>query len=146
MSPAACAECGAALAPGQECDELFHTLLAWEQSDPARKGSDHHLLVLCWEIQHPSRFTPEAVSWARGAVRHVIRDGIPAHQLRRENRATGPGRSDRAYKITRTDGVVVARAWSRTLSDVVAEGADAMPGSVRRWAEAVLRDLDADGS
>lgn len=136
-----CPECGANLAEDQLCDELFHQVLAWEQYDLEGNGRYHHLLVMSWELQHPSRFSDETLAWARESLRRAAREGVPATQLRREVAAWAP-QDRRTFKITREDGEIVAREWSRTLSDVVAEGLEGMPESVLRWAETILDDLE----
>jgi len=139
-----CPECGAPLGDLATCDELFHQLLAWEQSNLERNGRYHHLLVMSWELQHPSRFAEETLAWARESLRRAIRDGVPAAQLRREV-AQWAGQDRRDFKITATGVEPVARHWSRTMADTVAEGEEAMPDSIMRWATAVLADLERAG-
>jgi hypothetical protein len=140
----ACPECGAALAPGQTCDELFGTVLAWEGIDPPRTYANHHILVMSWELQHPSRFSEEALAWIRESLRRVLTEGVTPQDLRRES-TRAMQQQNRAFKITRSGAEIVPRAWSRTLSDVIAEGSDAMPDSVGRWARAVACDLGLAG-
>jgi hypothetical protein len=138
-----CPECGAALADEPSCDELFHKLLAWELSDLARNGRYHHLLVLSWELQHPSRFADRTITWARESLHRSIVDGVPARQLRRDA-AEWQSQDRRTFKITRDDAEVVHREWTQTLGDVIAKGEEGMPESVLEWATAVLKDVEHD--
>lgn len=138
-----CPECGAALVGREACDELFHQVLAWEQYDIEGNGRYHHMLVMSWELQHPSRFSDETLTWARESLARSISGEVSAQQLRREVSEWAP-QDKRAFKITRTGGMIVPRRWSLTLADVVAEGLEGMPESVRTWATAVSNDLELD--
>jgi glycosyltransferase involved in cell wall biosynthesis len=139
-----CPECGADLGELERCDELFGQALAWEWLDPPRSYANHHLLVLSWEIQHPSRFSEPALAWARDALRHGVREGIDPEQLRREAAYLSRQRRDDGFRIVREGGEVVPRKWARTFADVVAEGSDAMPESVMRLAEAIVEELEKE--
>lgn len=49
-----CAECGAAWTNGQTCEDHFHQMLFWEAENPRAGAEVHHLMVLCYHLQHPS--------------------------------------------------------------------------------------------
>ncbi|APV45250.1 hypothetical protein Dform_01935 [Dehalogenimonas formicexedens] len=59
MMTVVCHECGAELPAGLSCETYFHRALAWDFEDPAGAGAVHHLTVLCYFLQHPSRYSPE---------------------------------------------------------------------------------------
>lgn len=139
-----CPECGAVLEAGQTCDDLFGTVLAWEQQGAPEKYAYHHVLVMSWELQHPSRFSDEVLVWAHRALHDVLVDGEDPRRLLADARRTVGRPQDRTWRMRRVGGDVVSRRWSRTLSDVVAEGYDAMPGSVRALGDGVLADMPSE--
>jgi hypothetical protein len=136
-----CPECGARLAPGQTCDDLFGRLLAWEHLGGPKTYIHHHLLVMSWEAQHPSRFSDEARAWVRTSLRRAVCEGVTAQRLLAESRDAFQ-QNRRTWKVTRSGVEPVLRCWSCTVADVVDEGLEEMPHSVIRWAQATLADLD----
>lgn len=136
-----CPECGARLEPGQTCDDLFGQVLAWEHEGAPETYACHHLLAMCWEAQHPSRFSEEALAWVRTSLRRVLVEDVTAQRLLAESRDAF-AQSHRTWRVTRHGVEPVLHQWSHTIADVVAEGFDALPHSIRRWAEATLAELD----
>lgn len=138
-----CAECGAQLAEGSSCADLFHQMLYWENEEPAR-GEVHHLMVLCYHLQHPSLYSAEGLAVSRRLLADFVERGLNPAEVRLQNRnAVDSGQRD--WSITARPGNQGAYekpiAWSMTAADVVDGGADAYLYNVRAWAEEAFRDL-----
>lgn len=138
-----CEECGAELPWTQSCDELLMQVSQWEQTDFPTRGAEHHLLVICWQLQHPSRFSTESLAWARESLRRAMIDGASLEELRAEPEPAPPARSMPAPppKYIRDGDVLRMQRRLGTLADVVTEGLEALPGSIRRWASVVLEQV-----
>lgn len=142
-----CPDCGALWDETATCETYFHQLLFRETEAPSR-WVVHHLTVLCYHLQHPHLYSPEAVAWGKGALVDFLERGISPQQVRqREREAVDSGR--RTHKITGTPDHHGAYRqpvpWTLTAADVVAAGADAYIDSVQRWAESCLAALRAAG-
>lgn len=141
-----CPECGAPLAGDRPCEAFFHQMLFWEDEEPAR-GEVHHLMVLCYYLQHPSRYSPEGLEYAKGLLRTFVVNGLSPQEVRRRSR--DQVRSDRRdWKVTageKAGAYTTPPAWRMTAADVVSAGAQAYAVSVRRWAGQVFADLQQTG-
>ena len=142
-APQRCPECGALWTNAPPCEEQFHQMLFWEAEYPAY-GEVHHLMVLCYHLQHPSLYSPEGLNEARRLWVEFVEHGAAPVEVRQRNRArVDSGKRD--WKIT-------ARAnshgaydrvldWPLTAADVVADGADHYCDNVRRWARSINEAL-----
>jgi Family of unknown function (DUF5946) len=140
---ARCDECGAALEAGQSCQDHFHQMLYWEAEDPPR-GVVHHLMVLCYHMQHPSILSQEWLDGAKGLLEDfVVRGVTPAEIRKRDSAKLDSGK--RTYKIKGTPdhhgSYAQPVAWSMTAADVVAAGAERYVERVRAWAERMYENL-----
>jgi hypothetical protein len=138
-----CPECGASYAKGQTCRDYFHQMLFWENDDPAR-GEVHHLMVLCYHLQHPGLYSAEGLRYARQLLVDFVERGLSPEEARRRNRdRVNSGRRD--WSITARPGNQGAYersiTWTMTAADVVAGGAEAYCENVRAWAESVSKNL-----
>lgn len=138
-----CSECGAALADDRTCADDFHQLLLWENERP-ELGEVHHLMVLCYHLQHPSLYSAEGLAHARRLLAEFVAGGLsPAEARRRQRAAVDSG--GRGWSITARAGNHGAYqrppAWEIRVQDVVAGGPDHYRENVRRWAGAIVRDL-----
>lgn len=70
-SRSACPECGAAWVGQKMCQDDFHQMLFWEAENPAY-GEVHHLMVLCYHLQHPSLYSPEGLTEARKLLAEFV--------------------------------------------------------------------------
>ncbi len=59
-----CPDCGALLQPGESCRAYFDQMLYWETEEPSR-WAVHHLMVLCYHLQHPHLYSPETLAGAQ---------------------------------------------------------------------------------
>lgn len=142
-----CPDCGAPWDEEQTCTEYFHLLLAWEFE--YLLPDEHHLLVLCYHLQHPHLYSAEMLPLGVQMLVTFVEEGITPQEYRR--RHSHEVQSDvRTYKITGTPeshGVYVRPvAWHYTIADVVANGLDQYYGSVRDWSRSILADLRASGN
>ncbi len=142
-----CPECGAAWAGGLTCADHFHQMLYWENEDPARLVV-HHLLVLCYHLQHPSLYSAEGLAHGRALLADFVAGGLTPQEARRRDRervASG----NRAWPMTARPGNAGAYerpiVWTMTAADVAAGGAELYVDNVRQWAVEVYRALTRDG-
>jgi hypothetical protein len=140
-----CSECGGRAAAGQECVADFHQFQYWEAEDPATL-SVHHLMVLSYHLQHPSRYSPEALSGAISMLDDFLVRGVSPAQMRREIRRKVDS-SKRVGKIAGTPelhgeyGVVIP--WRMTAGDVVSAGIANYVESIQCWANSIHASLRA---
>lgn len=143
LGPGTCPECGGRLVDGLACQEMFHTLLAWEWQDSELLAMHFHT-VSSYLLQHPASLTDEAVSGLRSAFARVLNGEIATEQVR----ADASSAYDGATRVRRhaRDVRPVLRTWSMTVADVYACGQDGAAGRVQAWAQAIQSELDEDAS
>ncbi|NLX09246.1 MAG: hypothetical protein GXY36_06285 [Chloroflexi bacterium] len=140
-----CPECGAAWEADQTCEDAFHQMLFWEAERP-ELGEVHHLMVLCYYLQHPHRYSPEGLLYAQRLLADFVEQGLTPQQVRqRSSEALGSDRRD--FKITARPDEHGAYPrpviWTMRAGDVVAAGMASYRESVRRWALSVHTALKA---
>jgi hypothetical protein len=138
-----CPECGAALADDRTCADDFHQLLFWENERP-ELGEVHHLLVLCYHLQHPSLYSAEGLAHARQLLDSFVAGGLsPAEARRRQRVAVDSGA--RGWSVTARAGNQGSYgrqpAWTMRAADVVTGGMDTYMINVQAWAVQVHRTL-----
>ena len=133
-----CPECGAEWMDDQTCTDHFHLMLAceWEH----QLYDLHHLLVLCFYLQHPCLYSLQALNHAKTMLVDFLENGISPQALRTKLNLT-----ERDFAIQGTPeshGVYVHPIeWTMTAGDVVEAGVDNYYDSIRKWAEFILNDL-----
>ena len=80
-TPERCPECGAPRVGGLACWEQLGVLLAWEHDDPALQR-EHFLTVASYNLQHPARFTDDAIAGLREARSATQVEPDPREQSR----------------------------------------------------------------
>lgn len=147
MTAQICPECGAELRDGETCQDHFHQMLAWEWEYPGY-GEVHHLMVLCYHLQHPSLYSPEGLSYGIKLLETFVKDGVTPQEVRERNSAT-VNSHERTWKIKGTPashGVYdPAIQWNFTAATVIANGAEHYCESVRAWARAMYETLKDAG-
>ncbi|MCA9969033.1 MAG: hypothetical protein KC425_02400 [Anaerolineales bacterium] len=132
-----CAACGAVWPDGQSCQDGFHQLLFWENEYPGH-GRVHHLMVLCYYLQHPSLYSAVGLRSARELLRTFLEDGVTPEMARqRFRREMGGARAPVTARPDDRGAYPVPVAWPLTVADVVAGGAAAYCENVAAWAQAV---------
>jgi hypothetical protein len=145
-TPATCPECGAAWDAGQTCETYFHQMLFWEAEEPAYGAEVHHLMVLCYYLQHPSLYTPDGLNGARRLLVEFVERGTSPVEVRQRNRdRVDSGKRNWKIKATATlhGSYDQPMAWSLTVADVVAGGSDKYCANVRAWAKSINETLKA---
>ncbi|MFN8375399.1 MAG: DUF5946 family protein [Anaerolineae bacterium] len=131
-----CPECGAVWSNGQTCTDHFHQMLFWEAERP-ELGVVHHLMVLCYHLQHPSLYSPEGLAYGQQLLHDFVVKGISPAEVR-QNRKGEVNSKNRQWKVTARPDARGSYdqpvAWKMTAADVVAGGADAYIDNVRLWA------------
>lgn len=142
-----CPECGARWSSADECTDHFHQMLFWEWDE--QLFDVHHLLVLCYHLQHPSLYSPQALGWAKHALARIMEDGATPQSMRRQSsRSLDSGARD--YRITGTPGAAGRYEkpvhWDMRAADVVNAGIDNYYASVRQWAASIRKSLRESGN
>jgi hypothetical protein len=118
-------------------------MLFWEAEDPSL-GVVHHLMVLCYHLQHPSLYSPDGLTYARGLLTDFVERGLSPAEVRQRSRATVDSGS-RKWKISATATSHGAYdhpiQWTMTAADVVAAGMENYRDSVQKWASSVHESL-----
>ena len=137
-----CPECKAPWEDGKTCQEAFHQMLFWEYENPA--FDVHHLMVLCYYLQHPSLYSPEGLETAKHLLADFVERGFSPDEVRKQNRDRVDS-SQRTWKIKGTTASHGAykhpNRWGMTAKDVIAGGASHYCDNVRKWARLVLEAL-----
>lgn len=138
-----CPECGAPRTADLSCRDYFDQMLVWENEDPAR-WEVHHLMVLCYHLQHPSLYSVDGLAVARELLIDFVERGLSTESARSENRERVDS-SKRDWPITtRPDNqgsYERPMVWTTTAADVVGSGAEAYCVSVRSWARSINDSL-----
>jgi hypothetical protein len=121
-------------------------MLFWEAENPADGAAVHHLMVLCFHLQHPCRYSPDGLSEARRLLAEFVERGASPGEVRQRNRSRVDS-SRRKWKIA---GTPVSHGsydppirWTMTAADVVAGGAEHYCDNVRAWARSINTMLNA---
>lgn len=143
-----CVECGAPLTGFATCQDDFHELLFWENEIPGY-GAVHHLLVLCYHLQHPGLYSPKGLEMGLKLLVDFLENGLTPEEARRRSREqVDSGR--RSWRLTSRPGWRAAYLhhvrWSRRAADVVRAGPGEYLANVRDWAASILVDLRASGN
>ena len=141
--PQKCPECGAAWHDGKTCQADFHQMLAWEAENPGL-GEVHHLMVLCYHLQHPTLYSPAGLAEARQLLVEFVEHGRTPANIRRRNRT----RLDSSRRDWNIKGIPGAHGsydppieWTMTAADVIVGGPDSYCDNVRAWAQSLQAAL-----
>jgi hypothetical protein len=131
---------------GQTCETYFHHLLFWEAEHPDYGAEVHHLMVLCYHLQHPSLYSPDGLNEARRLLVEFVEHGASPVEVRKRNRGRVDS-SQRKWTITGTadscGSYVHPIQWTMTSADVVAGESENYCDNVRAWAQAMHAALKA---
>ena len=135
-----CPECGASWQDGATCTDHFHQMLFWEAADPDGAVQVHPLMVLSYHLQHPSLYSPEGLTHARGLLDDFIERELSPQEVRARQKSKVDS-THRKWKITGRPGSRGSYphpvAWKMTAADVVAAGSERYCDSVRAWARSI---------
>jgi hypothetical protein len=142
-----CPDCGAALKDGEPCEAYFHQMLFWESQYP-EIWEVHHLMVLCYYMQHPHKYSPEGLKFSAGLLADFVARGISPQEVRQRDRdRVDSGKRD--FKITGRPGAEGRYqhqpAWTLSAGDVVNGGIEHYIDNIRAWAQSMYDALVAVG-
>lgn len=142
-----CPACGAVWGDGMTCEAAFHQMLFWESEDVAL-GVVHHLMVLCYHLQHPHLMSPAGLVGQKRLLREFLSGVSPQAVRVRDRERLDSGK--RAFKIKATTASHGSYAhlisWTMTAPDVVTAGKAQYIDTVRAWAQAVDATLTDSGN
>jgi hypothetical protein len=140
-----CPECGAVWQDQRTCQEIFHEMLYWEAENPSL-GEVHHLMVLCYHLQHPSMYSPEGLDQAKSLLYYFVEVGVHPQQIRRRD-GSKLSSQNRKWKIKATEKSRGSYQneihWKMVTKDVVFAGKNNYCHSVRKWAKTTYEILKA---
>jgi hypothetical protein len=132
-----CPACGAA---GDNCESHFHQALFWENEYPDLTLDVHHLLVLCYYLQHPSLYSVEGLQNALGLLDDFVAKGLSPQEVRKQN-APKVDSGKRKFTVTARPDSIGSYArqpqWTMRLADVVAGEVEAYRGNIKKWAQSM---------
>ncbi|MFZ0548545.1 MAG: DUF5946 family protein [Candidatus Promineifilaceae bacterium] len=141
-----CPDCGADLSETESCETFFHQMLFWENEDPAN-WRVHHLMVLCYHLQHPALYSPEGLTHSRQLLKRFIVEGLSPEQVRQQSKKQVAS-INRDWKITSTadshGSYDFPVKWRMNAADVVAGGIENYCENVERWANSIYRTLEGN--
>ncbi|MEO6458030.1 MAG: DUF5946 family protein [Chloroflexia bacterium] len=143
-----CPECGVAWHGGKTCQDDFHQMLYWEAENPSL-WEVHHLMVLCYHLQHPTLYSPDGLAWAKETLVEFVEHEVTTEEVRRRNR-TNLDSGNRKWKIKGTPDSHGSYAppvqWTMTATDVTAGAMSDYCDNVRVWAQSVLDAMKASSN
>jgi hypothetical protein len=123
-------------------------MLYWENEFPDY-GVVHHLMVLCYHLQHPHKYSPEALVWGIKVLADFVERGTSLEDIRQRSRKTMDSGTRRFRIAGRSDhygAYAKPVRWTMTAADVVANGAAQYIESVREWARVTLAAIKESGN
>lgn len=118
-------------------------MLFWEAEFPPL-GEVHHLMVLCFHLQHPHLYSPEGLAYARQLLAAFVVNGASPAEVRQQNRGHVSS-ANRNWKITGTAvsfGVYEHPViWTMTAVDIIIGGPENYCERVRAWAQSIHQVL-----
>lgn len=143
-----CPECGALWPEGRTCEDDFHQMLFWEAEYP-EVGVVHHLLVLCFHLQHPSRYSAEGLAGAKNLLTEFVANGTPPQEMRQRIRGEVASDKRKTHITARPDNrgaYAQPVRWTMTAADVARDEVQRYVENTRTWAQHVYDDLVASGN
>ncbi len=124
-------------------------MLVWEVEMPPENNVAHHLMVLCYHLQHPSLYSAEALPGAVNLLVDFLVFGHTPSQVRKRIRGIVSS-GKRKYKIVGTPGSHGVYAhpvtWTLRARDVVEGGLDHYIDSILAWARATYTALEGSNN
>jgi hypothetical protein len=145
---ATCPDCGASLALSETCETNFFQMLYWENEFPEYGEQVHHLIVLCYHVQHPGLYSKDGLAFGLALLDEFVNRGATPQRMGKHIRSSmvQRGRKLRVGGTAENHGEYPTPiTWSFTTADVIREGHQAYCLNVQRWAEAILADLEGQG-
>lgn len=138
-----CPACGAPWPEGHTCEDDFHQMLFWEAEFPEYGAAVHHLLVVCYFLQHPHLYSPEGVKEGRRLLSDFLDRGLSPQKVRQDMRErVASDKRDWNISGKKVPGSYSLPVhWTMRAADVVAGGSDHYVESVKAWARSIHQAL-----
>lgn len=143
-----CGECGAAWTNEENCQDYFHQMLYWENENPDN-WAVHHLMVLCYYLQHPSLYSEEGLEKAKQLLSDFVEAGKTPQEARRWSQMQVDSQNRKwknKARVNAKGAYKTAVQWPVTAKDVVDKGMNNYCESVRNWADTTLKTLKMSGN
>ena len=139
-----CPECGAEWRDGLTCDDHFYQMLAWDFENAEDAWSVHHLTVLCFHIQHPSRYSPEGLQGALELLDDAVNKGLTAADLREKVAPLADSATRTTHILSHGTAASHGRTinWPIIAADITRGGAVGYTDRVRAWAQSIQTALE----
>jgi hypothetical protein len=138
-----CPDCYASHPEGITCQDDFYQMLYWEADFP-ELGVVHHLMVLCYHLQHPHMYTAAGLVEGRRLLDDFLVRGLSTEEVRWSNRERLDS-GNRSFNIKSKSGdqgkYPSPPSWKMTAADVVAGGPQHYIEKVKSWARSVAEAL-----
>ena len=103
-------------------------------------AAEHFFTVACYNLQHPSLFTPEALEELRSSLKGLLDGKLTIDEIKRRTAAGFDG-PKKVLQPTRRRQVVL-KLWKMTTEDVYRRyQPQGTAERVRQWAESARREL-----
>ncbi len=123
-------------------------MLFWENEYP-EFGRVHHLMVLCYNLQHPGLYSPEGLVYGLQLLVDFVENGLTPAGARQRGREQASS-DTRSWKVTARPGDRGAYPhpvqWRMRAGDITAAGPKSYLENVPTWARNILADLRASGN
>jgi hypothetical protein len=119
-------------------------MIAWDFSDFAEVGQIHHLTVLCYYLQHPSHYSPQALQKAKNILKDVIEKNFSDKDIyQKESDVFSSDKRKWSVEGTTTNHGEYGSDihWKMTVYEVVKDGLDRYPENVKKWAHTIYEDI-----
>jgi len=140
QSTKSCLECGAIWKDEETCQDYFYQMLFWESEYP-NFGEVHHLVVLCYHLQHPSLYSNDGLEQAKQLLIDFL-EGDASPQLVRKRNRDKVNSHNRKWNITATaDSIgdyINPIRWEIIAQNIVESGTANYCENVRNWAGSIL--------
>jgi len=145
MDKLKCHECGAPLNNVKECRDYLNEMIKWDFEDFTGVGQVHHLTVLCYNLQHPSNYSPKGLEEAKNSLKNFILNpnSFKEHDMSNRNNLASNMRDWKIIGTVESHGTYPLKpSWKILASDVVMGGLNNYVGNVKKWAQSVLESLE----
>ena len=138
-TPTHCPECGGLFTAEETCADHYHACLALEYTDPAYYGPVHHLTVLAYMLQHPSRLSADGWQAMHNLLARFLSEDVSPARMRQQLQNQVKNKS---FSLVKGEPAAQPTwAWNKTVMDVRLADADTYCADVRAWAEAVQNNI-----
>ena len=133
-----CSECGAFSHDGLTCQERLYGIVSLEQADPEIQ-SLHFLTTAAYNLQHPARFTSEAVECLRRSFAEFLDNKITIDEKKQQGQVFNAPKCVLRPALERAP---VLRCWDMTTADVFLPfQPQGTAERVKKWIESVRNEV-----